>query len=140
MSAFKTSLVAECIDDTAASGRGFWRLRIPFVYASDLLGREITVEPGFITDYASVPRVPILYWLFGDSAHEAAVLHDWLYHHHEICDEETADKVLLEAMHVEGIPRWRAWCIYQGVRLGGRSSWEEDGRSDGHSIVDGRVV
>jgi len=68
------------------------------------------------------------------------VLHDWLFHHHEVCDEATANKVLMEAMMVEGIPACRRAGIYAGVALGGKSSWEEDGKGNGHTIVDGRIV
>src|SRR5471032_1137669 len=140
VSAFLTLLRDECIDDLACSGRGIWRITEPLQYYSALLGRIITVEPGFLTDYASVPRYPLLYWMFGDTSHMAAVIHDWLFHHHEVCDEAMANKVLLEAMAVEGIPAWRRAGIYAGVALGGKSSWEEDGASDGHTIVSGRVV
>ena len=140
MSAFLSELTTTCIDDTAASGRGIWRVEQPFTYQSDILGKTITVEPGFLTDYASVPRVPVAYLLFGDTSHRAAVLHDWLYHHHEVCDEQTANRVLLEASKVEGIPAWRRLGIYLGVKIGGESSWEEDGRGNGHRLVDGVIV
>jgi len=140
MAVFLTPLEVECVDDTANSGRGIWRITAPLVYQSDILGRQMVIEPGFLTDYASVPRVPFAYWLFGDTSHRAAVVHDWLYHHHEVCDESTANKVLLEAMKAEGIPAWRRAGIYAGVVVGGRSAWLEDGRSDGHSIVAGRIV
>lgn len=140
MSKFLTALTTECIDDLAASGRGIWRIVEPFVYQSDLLGKTIVVEPGFLTDYASVPRVPVAYLLFGDTSHRAAVLHDWLFHHHDVCDEQTANLVLLEASKVEGIPAWRRFGIYLGVKIGGYSSWEADGAGIGHTIVDGRVV
>jgi len=140
MSQFLTELVAECVDDLAASGRGIWRIVRPLVYQSDVLGKTIVVESGFLTDYASVPRVPLAYLLFGDTSHKAAVLHDWLFHHHEMCDEPTANLVLLEASKVEGIPTWRRFGIYLGVKIGGRSSWEEDGVGNGHLIVEGRVV
>lgn len=139
-SAFLTPLRVECVDDLACSGRGIWRITEAFKYYSELLGLVLTVEAGFLTDYASVPRVPIAYWLFGDTSHEAAVLHDWLFHHHEVCDEATANKVLLEAMEVAGIPSWRRAGIYAGVCIGGKSSWEEDGGGDGHSVVTGRIV
>ena len=135
-----TELVTECVDDTAASGRGFWRVKEPFVYQSDILKKRITVEPGFLTDYASVPRVPVAYLLFGDTSHRAAVIHDWLYHHHEVCDESTANSVLLEAMEVEGIPAWRRWGIYMGVKIGGSSSWQVDGLGNGHTIINGTIV
>lgn len=138
--AFLSALEVECVDDTASSGRGIWRLTAPLRYYSDVLGRQIEVEAGFLTDYASVPRIPFAYWLFGDTSHRAAAIHDWLFHHHEICDEATANTVLLEAMTVEGIPAWRRAGIYAGVVVGGRSAWLEDGRSTGHSIVAGRIV
>ena len=140
MSAFLSELATVLVDDTAASGRGIWRVMQPFVYQSDILGKTITVEPGFLTDYASVPRVPVAYLLFGDTTHAAAVIHDWLYHHHEVCDEATANLVLLEAAKVERIPRWRRLGIYLGVKLGGESSWEEDGRGNGHQLVNGQIV
>lgn len=140
MSAFLSDLATVLVDDTAASGRGIWRVVQPFVYQSDVLGKTITVEPGFLTDFASVPRVPVLYLLFGDTSHRAAVLHDWLYHHHEVCDEATANLVLLEAAKVARIPAWRRLGIYLGVKIGGSSSWEEDGRGNGHQLVDGVIV
>jgi|SRR6185503_449755 len=140
MAQFHTPLIVENVSDTDADGRGIWRLRQMFVYESDLLGRLVIIEQGFLTDYASVPRAPFAYWLLGDTAHKAAVVHDWLYHHHEVCDERTANRVFLEACAVTRIPAWRRWLLYLGVMLGGRSSWQEDGRSDGHRIVDGRIV
>lgn len=140
MAKFYTPLSVTNVSDTDASGRGIWRLDTMLVYASDLLGRNVIVEQGFLTDYASVPRAPFAYWLLGDTAHKAAVVHDWLYHHHEVCDEHTANLVFLEACATEDIPAWRRWLLYWGVMLGGQSSWEEDGHSDGHAVVDGRIV
>lgn len=138
--AFLTALEVVCVDDTACSGRGIWRLISPLRYYSEVLGRAVEIEAGFLTDFASVPRVPVAYWLFGDTSHRAAVVHDWLFHHHEVCDEATANRVLLEAMTVERIPAWRRLGIYVGVAIGGASSWRADGNSNGHSIFDGRVV
>jgi len=139
MATFLTELVTECVDDLACDGRGIWKVMKPFQYRSDVLGRTIKIERGFLTDYASVPRLPLLYLLFGDTAHKSAVIHDWLYHHHEICNEQTANKVFFEAMKVEGIPAWRRFGLYLGVKLGGKSSWEEDGGKKGHTIIDGRI-
>ena len=139
MSKFLTPLITECLDDTLADGRGIWIIDEDFSYQSDLLGKTITVEKGFLTDFASVPRLPFAYWFFGDSSHKAAVIHDWLFHHHEVCDEQTANNVLREAMAVEGIPAWRAYGIYMGVKVGGQSSWEADAKGNGHSIVDGAI-
>jgi hypothetical protein len=140
MSKFLTSLITENVDDVDADGRGLWRVYQPLTYQSDLLQKTITVEPGFITDYASVPRVPLLYDLLGDTAHKSAVLHDWLYHHHEVCDEQMANNVFREACELEGIPKWRLFSLWAGVTVGGASSWEQDGLSNGHSIVNGVIV
>jgi hypothetical protein len=109
----------------------------PFRYQADLLAAPgiITVPVGFQTDFASVPRfVPLIYALLGDTAHEPAVVHDWLYYS-AITTKEISDKILLEAMGVLGVPAWRRYPIYWGVRLGGFVAWDahrkaRDGASD----------
>ena len=140
MSAFLSLLSVECIDDTNNDGRGIWKVTKPFLYHSDILGRIIIVEKGFLTDYASVPRYPFLYWWFGDTSHRAGVIHDWLFHNQHVCDEKTANKVLLEASKCAGIPWYIRIPIYIGVTLGSASSYEEDSRGNGHSVIDGRIV
>lgn len=140
MSQFLSNLVTECIDDLSCEGRGIWEIREPFLYYSDILKDSVLVEVGFLTDFASVPRLPFVFTLLGDTAHKAAVVHDWLYHHHEVCGEDTANKVFLEACSVEGISKWRSILLFLGVWIGGHSSWDEDGNSSGHIIVDGRII
>lgn len=117
MSCFKTRLDVELIDDRSADGRGLWRLVAPLVYVSDLAG-VITVPADFVTDFASVPRLPLMFLLAGDTSHEAAVVHDYLYSTH-IVDRATADAVLREASAVIGVPAWRRWLMWAGVRIGG---------------------
>jgi hypothetical protein len=80
------------------------------------------VPAGFVTDFASVPRVPVAFWLFGDTAHAAAVVHDWLYST-EIFPKDTADSVFYEAMRASGIGFWRARFMYWGVAYGGGAAW-----------------
>lgn len=82
----------------------------------------IRVPIGFKTDFASVPRVPFVYLALGDTAHQAATIHDFLYFS-AICTRKMADDVLLEAMGVLGMPWWRRWTIYAGVRVGGWAAW-----------------
>lgn len=93
----------------------------PFRYQSDL-GGLITVPDGFKTDFASVPRVPVVYDVLGDVAHEPAVIHDYLYYS-AIFSKEMADDILLEAMGVIGMPVWRQYPIYWGVKFGGFVAW-----------------
>jgi len=63
-------------------------------------GVLITVPAGFETDYASVPRLPLMWLIAGDVAHEAAVLHDFLYRIHSLpdVDRKQADECFLALM------------------------------------------
>jgi len=127
MSEFVTELEVTLISDDTNSGRGTWQLDKPLVYQSDLVAALIVVPKGFQTDFASVPRVPIAYWLFGDTSHEASVVHDFLYNTH-LYPRATADAILKEASAVTGIPAWRRWGMYLGVRIGGAGPWDGEVR------------
>jgi hypothetical protein len=118
-SEFRTTLEVEQIPGN------LWRLLAPFVYYSENLGREITVPAGFITDFASVPRLPVAYLLAGGEANEAAVIHDYLYKTH-IVDRETSDAILDEAMAASGQPWWRRKLMWAGVRLFGGTPYADD--------------
>ncbi len=97
--------------------RKTWRLLAPFSYLDPGHGL-VTVPSGFISDFASVPRLPLTYALLGAYGHAAAVLHDWLYSTTALSRAE-ADCVFFNALRSSGIARWRAWLMYAGVRLGG---------------------
>lgn len=101
----------------------------PFRYQSDLAGL-ITVPIGFYTDFASVPRLGIVYAMLGDRAHEPAVVHDWLFYS-AITTFDVANKVLMEAMEVIGLPWWQRYPIYWGVCVGGKFAWDTH-RKAGH--------
>lgn len=101
----------------------------PFRYQSDL-GGLVTVPVGFYTDFASIPRLGIVYAMLGDRAHEPACVHDWLYYV-GITSRKIADNILMEAMIILGLPFWQRYPIWWGVRLGGWKAWN-DHRKDGH--------
>lgn len=101
----------------------------PFRYQSDLAGL-LTVPVGFYTDFASVPRLGLIYAMLGDRAHEPAVIHDWLYYS-AVTTREISDRVLMEAMVVMDLPFWQRYPIYWGVRVGGWHAWN-DHRKNGH--------
>lgn len=108
-------------------GRARWRLETDLVY-QDGKGRRWVVYAGYITDYASVPRLPMAYWLTGDTAHMAAVLHDYLctdYYPDRMTWREAAD-LFREAMEAEGVPRVRRWAMYWAVRIFGQTKKEEE--------------
>ena len=128
MSHFVTDLDArQLLVDRSADQRGSRRLLSPLVYQSDRLGRAVYVPTGFVTDFASVPRLPVAYLLAGGCADAAAVVHDWLYTTHET-DRATADAVFREAIGAGGDPGWRAWVMWAGVRLGGSGPYERAGQ------------
>lgn len=103
-------------------GRGLWQLYTPLVYASAILDRTISVPKDFITDFASVPRIPGIWWIAGGMADEAAAVHDWLYNQ-KIVKRKLADKIFSEAMKVSGISAWRRYLMYTSVRAFGRRSY-----------------
>jgi hypothetical protein len=82
----------------------------------------VSVPPGFVTDFASIPRA---LWTAlprdGDYVW-AAVVHDYLYWY-QTTTKDVADDVLNAAMVDFKIPALDRIAIYQGVHLGGRSAW-----------------
>jgi hypothetical protein len=95
-----------------------WKLNGELVYESALLQNVITVPRDFITDFASVPRLPLAYLLTGNTAHKPAVVHDYLYQTHNT-DRKTADMIFNEGMKVVGVSWWRRFIMYQAVRYFG---------------------
>jgi hypothetical protein len=128
MSHFVTDLdVRKYTHDASADGRGTWALLAPLVYSSDILRRMVTVPAGFITDFASVPRLPVAFLLAGNCGHAAAVLHDWAYTSHFIT-RSRADAMFREALIAGGEPAWRAWFMWAGVRIGGAHPYRAAGQ------------
>jgi len=78
MGKFLTKLHVELLDAKTDAGEDLFMLLEPLIYESNTVGM-IIVPRGFVTDFTSVPRVPIAYMLAGGVAKEAAVLHDFLY-------------------------------------------------------------
>jgi hypothetical protein len=117
MSRFLTPLRAE------KSG-SVWTILRPLIYDSDVAQRVFIVPEGFVTDFASVPRIPLAFLLTGDSAHEAAVVHDWLYREKTV-SRKTADAVFREASGASGEPGWKSWLMWAGVRVGGWMAWND---------------
>lgn len=111
---FQTVLTVALADEE----KNLWIMTSDLRYFSALIGAEIKVPAGFVTDFASVPRLPLAYWLAGDKARCAAVVHDFLYvtkaYPREICD-----KIFLEAMEATGIPAWRRLPMYYAVKAAG---------------------
>lgn len=116
MSEFITPLIVQELGDNT------WEITSTLKYRSNILSEVISIPVGFVTDFASVPRIPIAYLLAGGTAHEAAVVHDYLYQT-QVTTRLIADRVLLEAMDATGIPLWRQLGMYYAVRAFGWIAW-----------------
>jgi len=106
-------VVVEPIDATR------WRLNEPLCYfgATD----QYVIPPGFVTDFATVPRIAV--WLipkFGLYT-KAAILHDWLITDWLRLGHITSNEVdglLRRAMRELGVAPVRRWLMWTGVRWG----------------------
>lgn len=118
MSSFTTSLIVELL------GGRRWRLAFAFTFhiGGKYAERAISVPAGFITDFASIPK--IIFWVLPWWAkfNKASVLHDWLYQEHILTRAE-ADFAFYEAMLVafrhHRTGPFVAWLEYWAVRLFG---------------------
>jgi hypothetical protein len=98
----------------------FWRTLTEFVVRA---GDQVLAVPrNYVTDFASVPRLPLAYLLTANTAHEAATLHDWLYSTGQF-PRAWCDEVFLAAMKCEGLPWWRRQMMYLAVRVAGGSRY-----------------
>ena len=88
MTSLRCELIAENPDK--------WRLLDQLVYLSTD-GQTLIVPANFETDFASVPRWPLVYWVMGGLAKSAAVLHDRLYSPPVKVARARADALFLEA-------------------------------------------
>jgi hypothetical protein len=99
-----------------SSCENIWILDSSLIYESDIVGR-IVVPAGFETDLASVPRLIVIYELWGNRCHREAVIHDYLYRQDSVpqASKLQADRVFLEAMRVRGNPFYIRWFMFAGV-------------------------
>ena len=109
-------------------GRRCWRIEQPLevmIVGIDHLAltqQRVTVPAGFVSDFASVPRLPLAYLLFGDHAHQAGVLHDYIYRQ-RLFPRAICDRIFLAAMKGESVAWWRRWPMYIAVRLFGWAAY-----------------
>lgn len=120
MAEFLTDADLRCIGDKV------WYLLTPLEYYSDVLHARVTIPKGFYTDLASVPRVPVVYWLWGGRSHYEAIVHDYLFRKGALpeCSWGAANKVFLEAMKVRGKSSVVRYPMYWGVCWGSFPMWK----------------
>lgn len=83
--------------------------------------REIKVPKGFITDFASVPRVLYIFILPYGKHSSASLIHDWLYS--KECNIKTtrkeADRIFLKILKEDSVNIFKRKPMYFAVRLFG---------------------
>ena len=123
MSGFITNLDVRLLEDTA---KGSWLLLAPLSFQSDKFKKVFTSETGRITDFCSVPRIPILYEKLGNLFRKSGAIHDKIYETGEI-PRSDADELLREMVLTQGATIEEADEIYFGVRAGGASHYNNKG-------------
>lgn len=122
MTSFASSLRLEPVGSRA------FRLIEPFAFYFDEAFEDridnvrLEVPSGFVTDFASVPR--LLWWLFPPWGRygKAAVMHDYLYQS-QPCSRSLADLMFLRGMQVLGVGRVTRYAMYWAVRAAGWAIW-----------------
>lgn len=136
VSKFLDYLDTRVIDPVANDGGGLHQLLGPLRYQSQHLawlnlpefpGGIVLIPAGFVTDFASVPRLPVAYGYVGNIGHGPAVVHDWLYVT-GLLPKENADYIFYEALVVWGVDRPRAKLMWDGVHLFGHQHYATNGR------------
>ena len=102
-------------------------LVMPLDYHVGTTRHVISVPDGFVTDFASVPRVLWSAYPPHEMYSRAAVIHDYLYWI-QTCTRKQADNILMIAMKESNVSRRKRNAVYKGVRLGGQNAWDANAR------------
>ena len=92
---------------------------------SAFVDEVVTVPKGFVTDFASIPRVVRSFIPQLGRYSWAAVVHDYLYSEGD-GKRKDADLLFLALMASSGVPWWKRRLIYRAVRLGGWVAWRRN--------------
>jgi len=118
------------VDLTPLSGRR-WKILKDFHYVIDINKTKLRfkVPEGFITDFASVPR---LFWNivppWGKYGY-AAIIHDYMYKTGKY-GRKTSDKVFLRIMKESKVVWWKRTLMYKMVRLFGWIPYKNHRKND----------
>lgn len=114
----------EILVESYGEGGRKWILRkaYSFYYEFNNKKTEIEVPEGFITDFATIPR--ILYSIFPPIGryNKAAMMHDYLYDSSCVLkiSRKNSDLFFLQAMEILGVAKWIRYSLFLAVRLFGR--------------------
>ena len=100
----------------------FFRLLNILSYLSASLRRTIIIPAGFITNFMSVPRWPLIYAWLGNKYRRAGALHDYLYQS-RLVSRWRADLLLAEAMYSLGASIFEIIACWLAVRIAGGNKY-----------------
>jgi hypothetical protein len=95
---FIGKLVAEHLE-----GR-WWRMEDPLAFYSARYNLTICCPAGFVTDFASVKRIPVAYLIAGNTGHWEAAIHDPMYRF-GLPHRHAADMIFYDAGRVRSAMR-----------------------------------
>lgn len=124
-SSFITPLVVEVLD----GGRRF-KLHYDFTYHWKRHRIKVCVKAGFISDFASIPRLARIIIPKLGRWNKPAVVHDWLYKVKSIMGEPItraeADLCFRDGLKDRGVAKWQYNLIYYSVRAFGWLAWRRE--------------
>lgn len=150
--------------DFDSDGRPIWELLDDLYFYSAKWGCWFMVPAGFRTNFASVPRLPFVYWWYGDRCWEEPALHDFGYTVHGVyivdCVEiegrlvfmreharlvpmtrKQTDDLFREALLLNpASPDGMDHTMHAGVRLGGGSSWKDETNIDQRAEIKALIL
>lgn len=120
------SVFTENVNIVPLPKQNLWMTTKELLYyvGNEFSDEKIIVPSGFVFDWASVPMI------FGNIIQRveprtlsSACIHDYMYTN-KIYKRSKCDKIFYEALIVSGTRKWKAKCMYWGVRLGWRMYWK----------------
>ena len=89
-------------------------------------GEIVTLQPEFPTDGASIPSIFLVATgtPYDRRLIRGALIHDWLYASNYV-PRDVADDYLRQLWINDGVDHAKAWAMYQAVRVGGASSYND---------------
>jgi hypothetical protein len=116
-----------------------WRIVIVWDFGYTVL----TIKPGFVTDFASVP--PLFRRIAGkptdDPRCRAALLHDWLYAAKlPGVPRATADELYRDVCRSVGVPFWKRVFEWGVLRIFGGAAWREHDDEDRRHAFDRAII
>lgn len=93
----------------------------------DSRGVEWVVPSGFVTDFASIPRVFRFLWGPASGPHKyGATLHDYAYSTVDIMTKKDADRLFKEANSAAGSNSIVNFIMHAALRVGGIFAWRSN--------------